>query len=120
MRLLCSIVLFAFSAAAQAGWWVSGDVENFHWEEAGSPKVTEKGPRYGAGWGFAWERPVGWQWAYRGEFRRGTVDYTGAFLFSGQPTTARVRYTGVLNEGQGIYRLAHPLGIRPSPRIRAH
>jgi hypothetical protein len=111
MRLLCSLVLLAFSAAAQAGWWVSGDLESFKWQEAGSPTVTEKGPRYGVGWGFAWERPAGWQWAYRGEFRRGTVDYTGVFLFSGQPTTARVRYTGLVNEGQGIYRLAHPLGV---------
>jgi hypothetical protein len=111
MRLLCSLVLLAFSAAAQAGWWLSGDLESFRWEEAGSPKVTEKGPRYGVGWGFAWERPAGWQWAYRGEFRRGTVDYTGVFLFSGQPTTARVQYTGLVNEGQGIYRLAHPLGV---------
>ena len=58
MRLVCSLVPLGFSAAAQAGWWVSGDVENFHWEEAGSPKVTEKGPRYGVGWGFAWERPL--------------------------------------------------------------
>jgi hypothetical protein len=110
MRLVWSLVLLTFSAAAQAGWWVSGDLEEFRWKEAGTPSVTEKGPRYGVGWGYAWEQPAGWQWAYRGELRRGTVSYTGAFLFSGQPTTARVRYTGVVNEAQGIYRLAHPLG----------
>lgn len=112
MRLVCSLLLLFCSAGAHASWWVSGDIENFRWEEAGPPTVTEKGPRYGVGWGFTRERPSGWQWAYRGEFRRGTVNYTGALLFDpSQPVTARTRYTGLVNEGQGIYRLAHPLGV---------
>ena len=110
-RVLCALAVCGFSTGVQAGWSVSADLEQFRWEEAGTPSVTEKGPRYGLGWGFRAEQRAGWQWAYRGEFRRGTVDYTGAFLFTSQPATARTRYTGLVNEAQGIYRFAHPLGI---------
>jgi hypothetical protein len=98
--------LAAASAAAAPGWWISTDAEHFRWEESGSPSVTETGPRYGLSWGYLAERPAGWQFGYRGQFRRGTVDYNGALLFTGQPTTARTQYTGLLNEAQALYRLA--------------
>ena len=111
MRVLAGIALCVASAAAHAGWSVSADLESFKWDEAGTPSVTEKGARYGLGWGYAHERPAGWQWAYRGQFRRGTVNYTGAFLFSGQPVTARTRYTGLVNEVQGIYRFPQSIGF---------
>jgi hypothetical protein len=107
-RLACSLALglAAGSAAAAPGWWISTDAEHFRWEESGSPSVTETGPRYGLSWGYLGERPAGWQFGYRGQFRRGTVDYNGALLFTGEPTTARTQYTGLLNEAQGFYRLA--------------
>jgi hypothetical protein len=111
MRVACGLAFCLVSAGAHAGWSVSADLESFKWEESGTPSVSEKGARYGFGWGFTQERPVGWQFAYRGQFRRGTVNYTGAFLFTGQPTTARTRYTGLVNEAQGIYRLPQPLGL---------
>lgn len=107
-RLACSALLglAAASAPAAPGWWISTDVEHFRWEESGPPDITETGQRYGLSWGYLRERPAGWQFGYRGQFRRGRVDYNGAFLFSGQPTTARTQYTVFLNEGQAIYRFA--------------
>ena len=107
-RIACTLALglAAASAAAAPGWWISTDAEHFRWQESGEPSVTETGPRYGLSWGYLAERPAGWQFGYRGQFRRGTVDYNGAFLFSGQPTTARTQYTGLLNEAQALYRLA--------------
>jgi outer membrane protein with beta-barrel domain len=113
-RLVCGILLSvaAGAAAAAPGWWVSADVEHFRWDESSAPSVTETGPRYGLSWGYRQERPAGWQFGYRGQFRRGTVDYNGAFLISGQPTTARSQYTDLLNEAQAIYRFAgRPLQV---------
>lgn len=104
MRVAVAVALLLLSAGAHAAWSVSADLESFQWKEDGSPSVTETGPRWGFSWGYLHERDSGWQWAYRGQFRRGTVDYEGAFLFSGQPTMARTRYTGLVNELQGIYR----------------
>ena len=111
MRLVAGAALLLSSAAAHAAWSVSADLEAFQWKEDGIPSVTETGPRWGASWGYLHERDSGWQWAYRGQFRRGTLDYEGAFLFSGQPTTARTRYTGLLNEFQGIYRFPNSHGV---------
>jgi hypothetical protein len=112
MRLLAALALSLVSAGAQAGWSVSADLEYFRWRESTDPIVTERGGRFGLGWDFVGERPAGWQFAYHGEFRRGTVDYTGALLFDPtQAVTARTRYTGLVNEAQGIYRFAHPLGV---------
>jgi hypothetical protein len=106
---VCGLValLAPWAAPASAEWSVSLDAESFKWEEQTDPSVTEKGPR----WGFSWEyeqlRPQGWQFAYRGQFRRGTVDYEGSFLFGGGPAKARTQYTGVVNEEQAIYRFAN-------------
>jgi hypothetical protein len=111
MRWLLAAALLSLSAGAQATWSVSGDVEAFRWQESGDPRVTEKGPRYGLSWGYLRERDAGWQFAYRGQLRRGTIDYTGAFLFTGQPTTARTRYTGLVNELRGIYRFPQSHGV---------
>jgi hypothetical protein len=94
------------SAGAAPGWWVSTDVEHFRWDEATDPSVSETGPRYGLSWGYQRERPAGWQFGYRGQLRRGTVDYNGAFLITGEPTTARTQYTDLVNEAQAIYRFA--------------
>ena len=111
-HVLAFLALGAIASAAQAGWSVSADVEHFRWRESTDPVVTEKGPRYGLSWDFLGERESGWQFAYRGQFRRGTVDYDGSFLFTRAPATARVRYTGLVNEAQGIYRLAdNPVGL---------
>jgi len=108
-RSLAAAALTAWAGAANAGWSLSLDAEAFKWEEATRPTVTEKGPR----WGFSWEyeqlKPAGWQFAYRGQFRHGTVDYTGSFLFTGGAATARTEYNGIVNEAQGIYRL--PSGL---------
>jgi hypothetical protein len=111
MRSLLAAALLLLSAGAQASWSVSADVEGYRWAESGDPSVTETGPRYGLSWGYLGERDSGLQFAYRGQFRRGTINYEGAFLFTGQPTTARTRYTGVVNELQGIYRFPHALGF---------
>lgn len=111
MRVLFAAALLTLSAGAQASWSVSADLEAFQWKEDGTPSVSERGPRYGLSWGYLDERDAGWQWAYRGQFRRGTVDYTGAFLFTGQPTSARTRYTGLVNELQGIYRFPQSYGF---------
>jgi hypothetical protein len=111
--LLVATALLAAVASAHAasGWSVSGDLEHFRWEESGTPSVTETGTRYGFGWNWVQERPAGWQFAYRGQFRYGTLNYNGAFLFSGAPTTARTRYSDLVNEAQGIYRFGHPIGF---------
>ena len=111
MRLVAGAALLLAAAAAHAAWSVSADLEAFQWKEDGAPSVTETGPRLGFSWGYLYERDSGWQWAYRGQFRRGTVDYDGAFLFSGQPTAARTRYTGLVNELQGIYRFPNSRGV---------
>lgn len=111
MRSIACAALLLMSAGAHAAWSVSADLEAFKWKEDGTPTVEETGPRWGASWGYLHERDQGWQWAYRGQFRRGTIDYEGAFLFSGQPTNARTRYTDLLNELQGIYRFAGSAGI---------
>jgi hypothetical protein len=111
MRALLAAALLTLSAGAQASWSVSADLEAFQWKEDGAPRVTETGPRWGASWGYLRERDSGWQWAYRGQFRRGTIDYDGAFLFSGQHTSARTRYIGVVNELQGIYRFPNSHGV---------
>jgi hypothetical protein len=112
MRLLAALALCAASASAHAGWSISADLESFKWHEDTDPSVTEKGARYGLSWGFLQEREAGWQFAYRGQFRRGTVDYDGALLFDpSQAVTARVRYTGLVNEAQGIYRFPQSLGF---------
>lgn len=111
MRLVAGAALLLISAAAHAAWSVSADLEAFQWKEDGMPSVTESGPRPGFSWGYLHERDSGWQWAYRGQFRRGTIDYEGAFLFSGQPTNARTRYTGLVNELQAIYRFPDSHGV---------
>jgi hypothetical protein len=112
MRLLAAVILGVVSAGAHAGWSIGVDLESFKWEETGDVNVVEKGPRYGLSWGFLQEREAGWQFAYRGQFRRGTVDYTGALLFDpSQAVTARTRYTGLVNEAQGIYRFPQSLGF---------
>jgi hypothetical protein len=111
MRGLIAVALLLLSAGAQAGWSVSADVEAFRWAESGDPSVTETGPRYGLSWGYLGERDAGWQFAYRGQLRRGTINYEGAFLFTGQPTTARTRYTDLVNELQGIYRFPQSFGF---------
>jgi hypothetical protein len=105
-RSLAAAALAAWAAAADAGWSASLDVEHFRWEEATSPTVTETGPRVGFSLEYEQLRPAGWQFAYRGQFRNGTVDYTGSFLFTGGAATARTEYTGLVNEAQGIYRFA--------------
>lgn len=112
VRSLAAAALTSVATAANAGWSVSLDAEAFKWEEATTPSVTEKGPRWGFGWEYEQLKPAGWQFAYRGQFRRGTVDYTGSFLFTGGPATARTEYTGVVNEVQGIYRFPDsPIGL---------
>jgi hypothetical protein len=112
MRILAALAFLAVSASAHAGWSLSADLEAFRWEESSTPSVSETGPRYGFGWGFTQQRPEGWQFAYRGQFRRGTVHYTGALLFDpSQAVTARVRYTGIVNEAQGIYRFPQSIGM---------
>jgi hypothetical protein len=111
MRVGAAFALLLMSAGAHAGWSVSADLEAFKWHEEGDPTVTEKGPRYGLSWGYLHERDAGWQWAYRGQFRRGEIDYSGAFLFSGAPANARTRYTGLVNELQAIYRFPHSFGF---------
>lgn len=112
VRTLAFASLGLWAVGAHARWSVSADAEQFKWEEATSPTVTEKGPRWGLSWEYEQLRPAGWQFAYRGQFRNGTVDYTGSFLFTGGTATARTEYTGLLNEAQGIYRFAgSPFGL---------
>lgn len=103
---LAAAALAAWAAAANAGWSVSLDVEQFRWQEATSPTVTETGPRAGFSLEYEQLRPAGWQFAYRGQFRRGTVDYAGTFLFTGGAATARTEYIDLVNEAQAIYRFA--------------
>jgi len=114
-RSSAALVFALWAGAASAGWSVSLDAESFKWREDLSPQppVTEKGPRWGLGWEYEQLRPAGWQFAYRGQFRHGTVDYTGWYLFDpSTPATARTQYTGLVNELQGIYRFgASPLGF---------
>jgi hypothetical protein len=107
---LASLILWA--AGANAGWSVSLDAEHFRWQEATSPTVTETGPRVGFSWEYEQLRPAGLQFAYRGQFRHGTVDYSGSFLFTGGAASARTEYTGLVNEAQGIYRFpGSPFGL---------
>jgi hypothetical protein len=111
MRSIGALALLLVSAGAHAGWSVSADLEYFRWRESTDPLVTERGGRFGLGWEYLREQPLGWQFAYRGEFRRGEVKYQGSLLFDpSQAVSARTRYTGLVNEVQAIYRLPHALG----------
>jgi len=104
VRSAAAALLASWAAAANAGWSASLDLERFRWQEDTNPSVTEVGPRIGLTLEYEQLRAAGWQFAYRGQFRYGTVDYTGSFLFTGGTATARVEYTGLVNEAQGIYR----------------
>ena len=112
VRSTAAALLAGWAAAANAGWSASLDLERFRWQEDTDPKVTEVGPRLGFTLEYEQLRAAGWQFAYRGQFRYGTVDYTGSFLFTGGTATARVEYTGLVNEAQGIYRFPDsPFGL---------
>ena len=108
---LAAAALALWAVAAHAGWSISLDAEHFKWEEATSPTVMERGPRVGLSWEYEQLRAQGLQFAYRGQVRHGTVDYTGSFLFTGGAATARTEYTGLLNEVQGIYRYPGSAGF---------
>ena len=111
MRVVGALALWLVSAGAQAEWSVSADMEYFRWRESSDPVVSERGGRFGFGWEYLRERDAGWQWAYRGEFRRGEVQYDGALLFDpSTPVSATTRYTGLVNELQAIYRWPHAYG----------
>src|SRR5262249_60016228 len=90
---------------AHAGWYANADVEHFRWAESTNPGVTETGPMLGIGGGYRQLRPEGWQFGWRGRFYYGSVDYNGALLSTNQPATGTSEYTGIVNEGQAIYRL---------------
>src|SRR4051812_33366636 len=112
--LLCGTALAAalWAGTASAEWSISVDVERFRWQEATSPSVTETGPRFGMTLEYEQLREAGWQFAYRGHFRHGTIDYSGSFLFDpNQKATARTEYNGLTNEVQGSYRFPGPLGF---------
>jgi len=108
---LAAAVLWA--GAASAAWSISGDFERFNWQEATIPTtVKERGARYGFTLEYEQLREAGLQFAYRGQFRHGTIDYTGSFLFDPtQTATARTEYNGLTNEVQGIFRFPGPLGF---------
>ena len=95
----------AASAPAHAGWSITGDVERFRWAEKTDPRVTETGPMFGIGARLSPDRPAGGQFVWRGRLYVGSVDYDGAFLDTGAPASGTTEYTGLLNEGQAVYRL---------------
>ena len=108
---VATVSALAASASAFAGWGITGDLEHFRWAESTAPSVTETGPRSGIGATWTQDRPFGWQFAYRGRIYFGSVHYNGALLFSGAPASGTTEYSGLVNEGQAIYRFpGNPYG----------
>ena len=109
---LAVVCALAPSRPALAGWSLTGDVERFRWAESTSPSVIETGPMFGIGARFTQDRPAGWQFGWRGRLYVGGMDYNGAFLDTGAPTSGRTDYTGIFNEVQAVYRLpGNPQGL---------
>jgi hypothetical protein len=97
------VTLAAASGAAKAEWSANLEYERYRWTEP-SVGVTEKGPLYGLGVGWAQEQPTtGWAFSYRGKYYFGSVDYSGGTLVGNQPVQATVDYNGLLNEVQAAY-----------------
>ena len=101
----CALLSLATaSSPAVAEWPANLHYERFRWAESTTPGVTETGPRAGIGASWTQNKASGWLAAYRGELYRGSVHYSGAYLFSGAPAEGTTQYFGILNELQGIYR----------------
>jgi hypothetical protein len=106
LALLACAGLAGAAGNAAAEWSANLAVEHFRWAESTTPGVTETGPRVGLGVGWMQDRSSGWLFAYRGELYGGSVQYSGAGLFTGTPIEGTTDYYGVKNEVQAILRSA--------------
>ena len=100
--LIMSLLLLPGAANAQLA--LSAGLEYLDWEENVSPPVTEKGWLFTFGVGYTQERYEGLVLAYRGKLWLGSVDYTGATLFTNLPISGTTGYTGLTNEAQVRWR----------------
>ena len=97
-------LLALLPGASYAQLTFSGGVEHFLWDEATDPSVEESGVLFAFSLGYTQQANEGLALAYRGRLWMGTVDYTGATLFTNQPLTGTTGYFGVTNEGQARWR----------------
>jgi len=112
-RFLAALFLFLLGAsgAARAEWSGSVEYQRFKWSEP-SIGVTETGPLLGLGLDWRVEKPSSWQFAWRGKYYFGTVDYDGSTLVGGQPIQGSVDYDGLYNEFQASYPLESTRTVR--------
>ncbi len=110
---LCALGCLSAAGGASAEWSVDAHYERFRWVESTDPRVTERGPRVGIG--ASWiqnSKASGWVAAYHGELYGGSVQYRGAYLFSGAPAEGTTVYSGILNEFNAIYRFSDERGLQ--------
>lgn len=112
-RFVAALFLFLLGAsgAALAEWSTGLEYQHFKWTEP-SVGVTETGPLWGLGLDWRGEKPSGWQFAWRGKYYFGSVDYDGATLVGGQPIQGSVNYDGLYNEFQASYPLEKTRRVR--------
>ena len=94
--------------AANAGWTLEGGIEHFSWRESSSLSVTETGPRLILGGSWLPQRESAWRFGWKGKLYAGSVDYDGAFLFSGAPARGTTQYAGAANELVVLYSPPEP------------
>jgi hypothetical protein len=99
------LLLLLTAPMARAELTVYGGVEYFDWRESTTPSVTETGPLALGGLIWMQDRERGLVFGYRGEIYAGSVNYSGADLFTGAPLQSTTQYAGLLNEGQVRYRI---------------
>lgn len=88
------------AGGARAEVQFGGGIEHFHWEEATSPTVEERGPILSLRIGYTQDKASGALVGLRGRMWAGTVDYDGALLATNQPISGTTDYFGVGGDAQ--------------------
>lgn len=108
MRTAAAAAIFAGSVlatgAAQAEWSIGAGFEHFRWKESTTPQVKEDGLRWALDLSWTQTRAPGFSAGYHLHYYNGSVDYTGAGLFTGAPLSGETDYRGLVNEVQAFYR----------------
>lgn len=100
--LIMSLLFVPGIASAQLV--LSAGLEYLDWEEDVSPPVTENGLLFTFGLRYTQELDEGLLFAYHGKLWLGSVDYSGATLFTNQPISGTTGYLGLTNEAQARWR----------------
>ncbi|HYC46701.1 MAG TPA: hypothetical protein VED01_14605 [Burkholderiales bacterium] len=99
------------AGAAHADWSVGAGFESFRWEESTAPAVKETGLRWVLDLTWQQSKAPGLSLGYNLKFYTGDVDYTGGTLFGGAPASDDVRYRGLTNEIQAIWRMPQTVDV---------